>query len=377
MSDFFINLNSFILNDFTNGIFIDGIYLLCVGEIYNYRQISPKSKSEYESIIHYYNHYDIEYTLNMLDGDFSFVLYDTIKKIFIVARDPYGVKPLYQHDLTFSSSFNKNFKDFNEIKQFEPGTYNIYSVDSLTLIKSKCYTSFGFSKMIFNNQFDIYGIIYQLLVNSVKKRIDKSKNNVCLLSGGLDSSLIAGILKKFIPNLETYTVGLENSEDLIYARKVADHLKTNHTEIIITKQEFLEIKQKFFDIKITDENYEIKDSNVFIHKLKHISGNVFVGCGANELTGGYTHFKNYTNENDFDYECKRLLNCIHLNLPNYSDLKFPFLDRSLIQTYLSILPEIRSHVFNNQPDKFLLRATFEFIDKDIIPIEVLTRSKLI
>ena len=358
-----INLKELDLTKFVN---FDGVYLIFIGEIYNYRQISPDSKSVYESIIHCYNNYDIEYTLNMLDGVFSFILYDTFKNIVIVARDPYGVSPLFYIDLTFSSSYNKNI-------HFEPGTFNIYSTDpSPMLIKSKCYTSFGFSKMIFNNQFDIYGIIYQLLVNSVKKRIDKFKRNICLLSGGLGSSILAGILKKFVPNLETYTVGFGDSNDLIYSRKVAEHLGTKHKEIIITSQDYTEAELnintyetdlKFIPIYIANQYIKLNSDEPFV---------LFNGCGLNELTGGYTDFKNYTNEYKFDQECKRLLNHIHLNLI-YSNLKFPFLDRSLVQTYLSILPEIRSHVFNNQSDKFLIRATFEFIDKTILPIDILTR----
>ena len=141
-------------------------------------------------------------------------------------------------------------------------------------------------------------------------------------------------------------------------------------EIIITSQDYTEAELnintyetdlKFIPIYIANQYIKLNSDQPFV---------LFNGCGLNELTGGYTHFKNYTNENKFDQECKRLLNCIHLNLPN---LKIPFLDRSLIQTYLSILPEIRSHVFNNQADKFLIRATFEFIDKTILPIDILTR----
>ena len=76
-----INLKELDLTKFVN---LDGIYLIFIGEIYNYRQISPDSKSVHESIIHCYNNYDIEYTLNMLDGIFSFILYDSFKKIVIV-----------------------------------------------------------------------------------------------------------------------------------------------------------------------------------------------------------------------------------------------------------------------------------------------------
>ena len=80
---------------------IDGIYLICNGEIYNYKQIinilniTPKSKSDCEVIIHLYKKFGIQQTLQMIDGVFAFVLFDTNTKQIFVARDTYGVRPLF------------------------------------------------------------------------------------------------------------------------------------------------------------------------------------------------------------------------------------------------------------------------------------------
>jgi asparagine synthase (glutamine-hydrolysing) len=373
---------------------INGIYLICNGEIYNYRNfpsITCVTKSDCEIIIHLYQLYGIDYLFDLLDGVFSFVLYDkNIQKVY-VARDPYGVRPLYYNNFIFASEI-KQLKNFGtNIKHFEPGTYMELTLDGLyPSFKSKKYSSFGFTKLIFNNLYDIYGVIYQTLYTAVKKRVNTTERPIaCLLSGGLDSSTIAALVNSFLPTglLETYSIGLENSTDLVYAEMVAKHLGTKHTSVIMTEDDFFNSIPETINAIESYDTTTVRASvgNYLIGKYikEHSNAKViFNGDGADELMGGYLYFKKAPNEIEFDRECKRLLNNIHCFDVLRSDRcisthglepRTPFLDRSFVQLYLSIPCDLRFQV--NQPEKFLLRGAIEFMNKTLIPLEVLYRTK--
>jgi len=411
---------------------ISGIYLICNGEIYNYKSLYEKMKimgstnSDCEIIIHMYLKYGIQYLLESLDGVFAFILYDSnINKIF-VARDPYGVRPLYyindNNVIAFASElkqltkFDINNMYFNDIKftvkHFPPGTfmeinfYNEYNsennimklfcdsfYDKKTVINTKInkYSSFGFGNSIISD--DYYSNIYHYLYESVKKRVIGTTDRpiACLLSGGLDSSTITAMVNSLLPKgvLETYSIGLPNSTDLKYARKVAQHLGTKHTEIILTENEFFEAIP---EVIRTIESYDTTTvrasvGNYLIGKYIRKKSNskvIFNGDGADELMGGYRYFKLTNDPLEFDKECKRLLNNIYLFDVLRSDKSIssngleprtPFLDRSFVQYYLSIPPEIRCHSVNGFCEKYLLRKSIENVNNSLLPTEVLWRTK--
>lgn len=376
---------------------IDGIYLICNGEIYNYRsfkKIKMNSKSDCEVIIHLYKLYGIEYLLELLDGVFAFVLYDSnIKKVF-VARDPYGVRPLFFSGTSFASELKQlsgeNVKNVFNVKQFEPGSF--MEIQFGKVIRQQRFSSFGFSKMIFNNLYDIYGILYQTLYNAVKKRVNSTERPIaCLLSGGLDSSVITALVNSFLPKgkLETYSIGLEGSTDLVYAQKVADHLGTKHTSIVLTEDQFFDSIPEVINAIESYDTTTVRASVGNYLVGKYIKGCsdakvIFNGDGADELMGGYRYFNYVPDEIEFDRECKRLLSNIHFFDVLRSDRcisthglepRTPFLDRSFVQVYLSLPADLRNHVYNNQPEKFLLRGCIAFMNKDLLPEEVLMRQK--
>ena len=383
---------------------IDGVYLICNGEIYNYRslmkQFAAISESDCEVIIHLYKKYGINYLFELLDGVFAFILYDTnIQKVF-VARDPYGVRPLYYHNncgMTFASEIKQINLIGTNIKHFDPGSYmeiGIHKNCQATVDTYKRYTSFGFSKMIFNNLYDIYGVIYQSLFNAVKKRVIGTTGRpiACLLSGGLDSSTITAMVKNVMPKesiLETYSIGLAGSTDLVYAQKVADYLGTKHTSIILTEDQFFDAIPEVIK---SIESYDTTTVRASVGNYlvgKYIAENstakvIFNGDGADELMGGYRYFHNVPEEIEFDRECKRLLTDIHHFDVLRSDRSIsshgleprtPFLDRSFVQIYLSLPHDLRNHVYNNQPEKFLLRGSIAFINKNLLPEEIILRTK--
>ena len=412
-------------------IFVNNCYLICNGEIYNYKKlykilgITPNTDSDCEVIIHMYKKYGIEQCLQMLDGVFSFVLveYNIDKSqqesyfnIFI-ARDPYGIRSLYEGIIDCSEkSKQKNNKYIyasemkciiplkeNEenmtITQFEPGTYTkfIYSNDInekwVKKVKNKRYNYFPCINHALNisKEHEIQNMIYNSLTEAVLKRIDNTERPIaCLLSGGLDSSLITAIVKKHWKGeypLETYAIGLEGSEDLRNAQIVADFLGTKHTSLVVSEDSFFEaIPNVIYNIESYDTTtVRASVGNYLISK--YISENsdakvIFNGDGSDEVTGGYMYFHNCPDEIEFDKECKRLLKDIYTFdvlrsdksiSSNGLEARTPFLDKGFIQTYLSIPAKFRFHVEKDQIEKYLLRESFD--RENILPQEVLWRRK--
>ena len=436
-------------NESNQPLKIDDVTLICNGEIYNYKElydmmnITPSTDSDCEVIIHLYRKYGIEYTLQMLDGVFAFVLVDnridkennTSGNVY-VARDPYGIRPLYM--LTLSSNmfdkldvlppiygfaseikmFSNIYQSFikNEIgnnykiEQFMPGTYsklsiNISSQPIWRVVKyQQTYTMPGFSstKMLVDNDYDsIIKNIQTYFFSAIKKRVITSERPIaCLLSGGLDSSLVTAIVNMYMKEitdvpLETYSIGLEGSEDHKYARIVADYLGTNHTEIVMTEEEFISVIP---EVIYAIESYDTTTVRASIGNYligKYISEHseakvIFNGDGSDELCGGYLYMHKCPDSIEFDKECRRLLKDIHTFDVLRSDKcisthglepRTPFLDRAWVQYYLSIHPDIRCHTKNKQCEKHLLRDSFSgkyFVDKNgkpLLPDVILWRTK--
>jgi asparagine synthase (glutamine-hydrolysing) len=265
----------------------------------------------------------------------------------------------------------------------------------------------------------MYSRVSSYLISAVNKRCLTTERPIaCLLSGGLDSSLIAALVNNFynynhLPNkLETYSIGLEGSEDLKYARIVADYLETNHTEIIVTEKEMFEAIP---DVIKAIESYDTTSVRASIGNYllgKYIAANsqakvIFNGDGSDELLGGYLYMNNCPDDIEFDKETRRLLKDIHLFDVLRSDKSIsshgleprtPFLDRSFVNTVLSIPAYFRNHkniqtindtynIYdkNKLPyegiEKFLLRFSFsdgkfaDYNDRQILPSEILWRKK--
>jgi len=441
-------------------IIINDIALICNGEIYNYKQLYKEMKvdsstdSDCEIIIHLYLKYGIDHTLQMLDGVFSFVLIDyrlsnRTGKIY-VARDPYGVRPLYMMrpnkimnkkreslSLTTPSynncsmyAFASELKMLNEIlyklndkmieksynlqyeiEQFQPGTYSSFDIEftvnpTWRLQQMNCsYHNIGFySNIIDNSQPNISQYIKGIqnhLRNAVEKRCCTTERPIaCLLSGGLDSSLIAALVNDFhvkngLPTIETYSIGLPDSEDLKHARMVADHLGTKHTEILLTEQDFLDAIPEVIK---SIESYDTTTVRASIGNWllgKYISENsvakvIFNGDGSDELAGGYLYMNYAHDVIEFDKECRRLLKDIYAFDVLRSDKSIsshgleprtPFLDRAWTQYYMSIPAKVRFHKESNVIEKSLIRVAFQknmytnSVGGELLPESVLMRRK--
>ena len=402
---------------------INGIHLICNGEIYNWKElystmgITGRSNSDCEVIIYLYLKYGIEQTLQMIDGVFAFVLYDENAKLVYVARDTYGVRPLFIKHVTGFNKITNNtsntvafaselkqlmgFDNYNNIKQFTPGTYSKFGIsesyDRVFIypenIPFSKITSFPnhFNTLMKNNDItNACSLIKNSLTNAVEKRVKNTEREIaCLLSGGLDSSLITALVNKLTPGkkISTWSIGMEGSEDLKYAKIVANHIGSEHHEIIVTEQDMLScIESVIYDIESYDTTtVRASIGNWLISKyIKEHSDCkvVFNGDGSDEVCGGYLYFHYSPDSIDFDKECRKLLNQIHFFDVLRSDrsisshgleARTPFLDRQFVQTYMSINPNLRNHVFLDKCEKYLLRKAFD--DGELLPKEILWRTK--
>jgi asparagine synthase (glutamine-hydrolysing) len=430
-------------NESNQPLVVDDIVLICNGEIYNYRElyksmnIIPKTESDCEVIIHLYKKYGMEQTLTMLDGVFAFILFDnrineSLRNDVYVARDPLGVRPLYyltqfafnSHPFYGFASESKCLDNFNDqitnpkirdIKQFPPGTFSVFHLENMV---NSVWTphkefityftpSFSQSQLLFDDKNNIVftndvNNISLYLENAVNKRCVTTERPIaCLLSGGLDSSLIAALVNNYYKlnridkKLETYSIGLEGSEDLKFARIVADYLNTNHTEIIVTEKEMFEaIPEVIYAIESYDTTtVRASIGNYLLGKYisKHSNAKViFNGDGSDELCGGYLYMGSCPDAIEFDKETRRLLKDIHMFDVLRSDKcisshglepRTPFLDKNFVNHYLSIPIKYRFHKENYQCEKYLLRYSFHlnnfknYDGKQLLPDEILWRRK--
>jgi asparagine synthase (glutamine-hydrolysing) len=416
-------------------IIIDGVVLICNGEIYNYQElykampsVTPKTESDCEVIIHLYLKYGFQQTLQMLDGVFAFILYDTRdkedkKERLFAARDSLGIRPLYylknlnsgymsDKSIGFASELKclDGFVSLNPhqyaVEQFKPGTYSIFESMKTSwsqwepVVQNQIFFVPTFSYGIVDRGEyidELFDGVAQGLSDAVKRQCGATQRPIaCLLSGGLDSSLIAALVNEHCSQvLETYSIGLKGSEDLKYARIVADYLGTKHTEIVVTEQEMFDaIPNVIYAI----ESYDTTTVRASIGNYlvgKYISENseakvIFNGDGADELCGGYLYMHNCPDDIEFDRETRRLLQDIYMFDVLRSDKcisshglepRTPFLDRTFVNYYMSIPPRFRNHKNQNAREKFLLRSSFTFPNfensehKQILPNEILWRRK--
>ena len=376
------------------------ITLICNGEIYNWKILKENnnynlsSESDCEIIIHLYKQYGFHKTIEMLDGVFACILIDwsDSEPIIHVARDPIGVRPLFignkNKDVMFASEMKSIDKLADKIEQFPPG--------SIWCNKNNEYIKYYNPDIIYSytntpdavvKVDDILCSIKTHFINAVDKRLMSERPIGCLLSGGLDSSLVAALLSKKIKNLRTFSIGLKGATDLIYAKKVADHIDSVHTEIIVTEEEMLEaIEPTIYQIESYDTT-TVRASTPMFLLSKYIKNNtditvVYSGEGSDEASGSYLYFRNAPNSEQFFKETVRLmkdlsyydvLRCDRTTAGHSLEVRVPFLDKDFLQYYMNIDPKLKIPSAYNGTEKYLLRKAFDY--ENLLPHDILWRTK--
>ena len=374
----------------------DSLTLMCNGEIYNYKVLAQKynfnlsTGSDCEIILHLFKELGLMKTINQLDGVFMFTIYDEINDILYAGRDPMGVRPGFianAEDETIISSEAKSLIKFSKnIIPFPPGTW--WSSDNPS--KFERYFHYDSNKPSSDNENVLLGNVKSLLVEAVLKRLMSEREIGCLLSGGLDSSLIASIVSKNYSGgkLNTFSIGIESSVDLQYAQIVANFIQSNHHSIQISEKEFLDaIETVIYNI----ESYDTTTVRASVGNYlvsKYIKENtdckvIFNGDGSDEVCCGYLYLRNAPNSKDLQLESEKLVKELYLFdvlrsdrciSSNGLEARTPFLDKKFVKYYLSIPAELKTFNTKDKIEKNLLRKAFD--DETFLPKDVLWRRKV-
>ena len=387
----------------------ENIVLSVNGEIYNHKELFEtklenkyvnKSGSDCEVIIYLYKEFGSK-CVEMLDGIFSFVLYDITNKTILVARDRIGITPLYygisdNEELVISSELKGLHDSCVFVKVFLPGFYletNIKDIDDLNHVSYYRPDWTLYKEPSNSNELELCNKLRSALTNSVEKRLMCEVPFGVLLSGGLDSSLVASITSRLLKtknhswggNLHSFSIGLEGAPDLIMARKVANFLGTIHHEFIFTVQEGLDAIE---DLIYTLETYDVTTIRastpmyLMSRKIKAMGIKmVLSGEGADELLGGYLYFHNAPNAQEFHDECcKRVsglynFDCLRANKSTMAwgvEARVPFLDKDFIDLSINIHPNLK---LKDKKEKYILRKAFDTPENPYLPDEILWRQK--
>ena len=403
------------------------IILAANGEIYNHKEIRKEFEGKYnfqtgsdcEAIIPLYKKFrdsgDFTLMIEKLSGIFAFALYDSENDVYLVARDEIGVIPLYQGwdkaGRFFVASVLKALEgECQTIEEFPNGHY-FYSKDAKPVRWYKRdWESFDAVKNNARAADDKGDVINPSVIEKVRNGLESAVKQQLmsdvpygvLLSGGLDSSIIAAITQKFSkkriesdskeaawwPQLHSFAVGLEGSPDLIAAQKAADYIGTVHHEVHFTIQEALDALP---DVIYHIETYDITTvrASTPMYLLARVIKSmgikmVLSGEGSDELFGGYLYFHKAPNAQEFHEELVRKMSKLHLYdclRANKSLMawgvegRVPFLDKEFIDIAMSLNPSdkmnIRLSNGKQRMEKWILRKAFE----DMLPEEICWRQK--
>lgn len=389
----------------------DGNIILAVnGEIYNQKEIRKhfegkyafKTQSDCETIIPLYLEKGPA-LFNDLAGDYAFALYDKAKDVYLVGRDPIGIVPLYQgwdkEGRYYVASELKALEGVCcTIEEFPNGSY-FYSKDKAPVrYYHRDWENYDAVK---DNKSDIKAL-RTALENAVKRQLMCDVPYGVLLSGGLDSSIIAAVTQMFAakrveenskteawwPRLHSFAIGLEGSPDLIAAKKAAEYIGTVHHEVHFTIQEALDaLPDVIYHIETYDITTVRASTPMFLlaRVIKSMGIKmVLSGEGSDELFGGYLYFHKAPNAKEFHEELVRKLSKLHLYdclRANKSLMawgvegRVPFLDKDFIDVAMRINPQDKMSVMQDdgkqRMEKWILRKAFE----DCLPAEIVWRQK--
>lgn len=375
------------------------------GEIYNHKAIRERlagryqfqTESDCEVILALYQEKGPDF-LDELQGMFAFVLYDVEKGTYLLGRDHLGIIPMYTgHDE------HGNFYVASEMKALVPVCRTVQEFPAGSLLWSKegeprrYYQRDWFEyDNVKDNKTDANALRIAL-EESVKSHLMSDVPYGVLLSGGLDSSIISAITKKFAsrrvedgekseawwPQLHSFAVGLVGSPDLKAAQEVADHLGTVHHEIHFSVQEGLDaIRDVIYHIETYDVTTIRASTPMYLmaRKIKAMGIKmVLSGEGADEVFGGYLYFHKAPNAKEFHEETVRKLLALHMydcaraNKAMAAwgvEARVPFLDKQFLETAMRINPQDKM-CGNGKMEKHILRECFE----SYLPASVAWRQK--
>lgn len=375
------------------------------GEIYNHRDIRKLYKDDYEFqtgsdcevILALYRKKGIHF-LEDLNGIFAFALYDAEHDEFLIARDPIGVIPLYigyDHDgKVYCASELKALEGFCErYEPFLPGHYYYSREGQMKRWYTRDWMEYDAVK---DNQTSV-SAVHDALEAAVRRQLMSDVPYGVLLSGGLDSSVISAIAKKYAarrvetdgqkeawwPQLHSFAIGLKGAPDLIKAREVADYIGTVHHEINYSIQEGLDAVR---DVIYYIETYDVTTvrASTPMYLLARVIKSmgikmVLSGEGADEVFGGYLYFHKAPDAKAFHEETVRklsklyLYDCLRANKSLSAwgvEGRVPFLDKEFLDVAMRMNPKDKMCP-GQVIEKKIIREAFS----DLLPQSVAWRQK--
>ena len=378
------------------------------GEIYNHQEIRRRYAGRYdfqtgsdcEVILALYRDKGVDF-LEELNGIFAFVLYDEEKDVFLIARDPIGVIPLYMgYDsdgtIYVASELKALEGQCERYEPFLPGHY-LTNVQRSTFNVQRYYHRDWMQYDAVKDNPASVAAIHDALEDAVKRQLMSDVPYGVLLSGGLDSSVISAIAEKYSqmriednsqtraywPRLHSFAVGLKGAPDLAKAKLVADHIGTVHHEINYTIQEGLDaIRDVIYFIETYDVT-TVRASTPMYLLARFIKSMgikmVLSGEGADEIFGGYLYFHKAPSAQAFHEETVRklsklyLYDCLRANKSLSAwgvEGRVPFLDKEFLDVAMRTNPQAKMCP-GNTVEKKIVREAFA----DMLPQEVAWRQK--
>ncbi len=367
------------------------------GEIYNHQEIREgilknhtfRTKSDSEVIVHLFEEFGYDFC-NMMDGDFAFVIIDGDD--YIAGRDPIGVKPLYygldeRGRIYFSSEMKSIADQCKSFSTFPPGHYYTAKTGFV-----KYYDPEYEDHENANQSLDL-DLIRETLTEAIRKRLISDVPVGVLLSGGLDSSLIAAITSRLLAEngkkLRSFSIGLDaDSPDNIVAGKAAEFLGTEHHEVHFTIEEGVEIIEKIIYHIETYDIISVRAGVPMYLLSKAISEKgikvILSGEGADEIFGGHLYFRNAPSAEEFQKETIErvqklftadILRADKATMANSLEIRLPFLDKEFLDVAIRIKTEEKQPKTYDGAEKYILRKAFDTPENPYLPTEVLWRQK--
>ena len=376
------------------------------GEIYNHRELRAELKNEYyfktesdcEIILALYQEEKHEF-LNRLNGIFGFILYDETDQSYLIARDHMGVIPLYmgwdiKGHLYIASELKALEGYCKKIQEFPPGHYLTNETKEPVKWYDPKWKDYDFVANSKNSTIDELRDSFE---KAVHRQLMTDVPYGVLLSGGLDSSIVSALAKKYAsmrvesgdqegawwPSLHSFAIGLDGSPDLKAAKKVADHIGTIHHEVNFTIQEGLDALQ---DVIFHLETYDVTTirASTPMYLLGRVIKSmgikmVLSGEGSDEIFGGYLYFHKAPNDKEFHEETIRKLGKLHMydclrankSLAAWGvEGRVPFLDKEFLDVAMMVNPKEKM-ITSERIEKWILREAFA----EILPHEIAWRQK--
>ncbi len=377
--------------------FVDGTFgWVANGEIYNHADLGP-GDADCGVLGRAWRRFGDELPTK-LDGQFAFAITDDARGTWLVARDPVGICPLYighhaDGTVWFASEMKALVDECERVSLVMPG--EAWAFDGQEIRQWRWYDA-PWMRAVPDARPD-GATIRQIFMQAVEKRFMADVPFGVLLSGGVDSGLVAAAAVRLVRSgavpyqgpLHTFSIGLEGAPDLAPARKLAAYLGTEHHEFTFTVEEALAAVpavvrhlESYQQIRTAVPTYLLAER---IRKLGFKM--VMSGEGADELLGGYLYFHHAPTPDEFHHETIRKTFRLHqfdvmrankAPMAHGLELRFPFLDRAFVDLALSTDPSCRQPLPSPSGppvEKAWLRAAFDVPGDQWIPDEVLWRQK--